>query len=255
MKVFGNSPEQYENNRIKLLRLLKVSRWVLLSVLLAPVVLVLLFQFKVLTSISPFSRDIQEPVAKVISKTGTGTAFLVSPTKLLTAAHILGGLKVGDEVDLIFERVEEMVNTTAKIKYIGQNEQNMAGNQGFPLDYFLEDFAVLELSTPSEIPPILLGESEAVNLLDEVILIGYPLGDFSITTGNINNDKYNDLDLFKLDAPSNPGNSGGPCILKLDNSVIGILVGGQESTQGQNIAIKINNIRNKLADIGIDISD
>jgi len=95
---------------------------------------------------------------------------------------------------------------------------------------------------------LVLGESDAVQNLDEVVLIGYPNGDYSITKGNINSDKYQGLNLFKLDATSNPGNSGGPCILKEDNTVIGILVGSSTTAQqGENIAVKISDVKKILA--------
>jgi len=116
-----------------------------------------------------------------------------------------------------------------------------------PIEYFLTDIAVLEVPEISEIVPLELGESDEVNNLDEVILIGYPHGDYSITEGNINSKEFQGYDLFKLDAASNPGNSGGPCILKSDNTVIGILVGGSGPLyQGENVALKINVVKKIL---------
>jgi len=108
------------------------------------------------------------------------------------------------------------------------------------------------VSEITDIEPLILGESSAVENLDEVILIGYPNGDYSITKGNINSQKYHDANLFKLDATSNPGNSGGPCILKNDNTVIGILVGGSSiAKQGENIALKIDDVKSMLDRAGI----
>jgi S1-C subfamily serine protease len=255
MKAFGITPEEYEKNRLGLLRAVRTSSWFFVVVLLLPFVVGLLYQFGILNSASPFSDDIQQPVAKVITPQGVGTAFLVSPTKLLTAGHVVNGLKVGDNVELVFERLETPQTIQAKILYIAPNTVQVKPDGSVPFEYFLNDFSVLELATPSEIPPLFLGESDAVNLLDEVILIGYPSADFSISKGNLNNDSFNGLNLFKLDATSNPGNSGGPCILKIDNTVIGVLVGGQQNSQGQNIAIKIADIQTKLKAAGIDITN
>jgi len=218
--------------------------------ILLPVLLYLLFHLNLIHSRSPFSSDIQEPVAKVVTPTGTGTAFLISPTLLLTARHVVEGMNIGDEVQLIFERSKSKLEVKAKIKYI--TPSNLKVIDGKVSDeYFLSDVAVLEVTAINEIEPLVLGESDGVNGLDEVILIGYPAGDYSITKGSINSDKFQNLNLFKLDAASNPGNSGGPLILKEDNTVIGILVGGSGSLQGENIAIKINDVKKILQNANI----
>jgi S1-C subfamily serine protease len=139
----------------------------------------------------------------------------------------------------------------AKIRYITPTDKQIVNGE-VDTEYFLTDMAVLEVSEISDIEPLVLGESSIVENLDEVILIGYPNGDYSITKGNINSQKYHDADLFKLDATSNPGNSGGPCILKNDNSVIGILVGGSSiAKQGENIALKIDDVKSILGKAGI----
>ena len=147
---------------------------------------------------------------------------------------------------MIFEHSKNQLQVKATIKYIAPSSvRSIAGT--VPADYFLSDMAVLEVSEISDIEPFVLGESDAVQNLDEVILIGYPNGDYSITKGNINSDKYQGLNLFKLDATSNLGNSGGPCILKDDNTVIGILVGSSATAQqGENIALKINDVKRIL---------
>jgi S1-C subfamily serine protease len=78
------------------------------------------------------------------------------------------------------------------------------------------------------------------------------MGDYSITKGNINSEKYQGVNLFKLDATSNPGNSGGPCILKDDNTVIGILVGSSATAQqGENVALKIDDVKKILKSANI----
>ena len=90
--------------------------------------------------------------------------------------------------------------------------------------------------------------------MTSIIAIGYPSGDYSITEGGINSDKVNDLELFKLDAATNPGNSGGPIISQDDHTVIGMLVGQKGGiTEGENIANKINNIMQLLENNGVSI--
>jgi S1-C subfamily serine protease len=244
--LLGITDHLQEQNRIAIKKRIGVVTTVFLTSVLLPFVLYALFHFNVVPSKPAFSSDIQEPVAKVVTGSGVGTAFLINPTTLLTARHVVENNKVGDQVDLIFEHSKNQLQIKATIKYIAPSSvRSIAGT--VPAEYFLSDIAVLEVSEITDIEPLVLGESDAVQNLDEVILIGYPNGDYSITKGNINSDKYQGLNLFKLDATSNPGNSGGPCILKDDNTVIGILVGSSATAQqGENIALKINDVKRIL---------
>jgi len=249
--LLGITDHLQEQNRIAIKKRIGIITSVFLTSVFLPFVLYALFHFNIVPSKPAFSSDIQEPVAKVVTGSGVGTAFLVNPTTLLTARHVVENNKVGDQVDLIFEHSKNQLQVKATIKYIAPSSvRSVAGT--VPAEYFLSDVAVLEVSEISDIEPLVLGESDAVQNLDEVILIGYPNGDYSITKGNINSDKYQGLNLFKLDATSNPGNSGGPCILKDDNTVIGILVGSSATAQqGENIALKINDVKRILNEVKI----
>lgn len=244
--LLGITDHLQEQNRITIKKRIGVVTSVFLASVFLPFVLYALFHFNIVPSKSAFSSDIQEPVAKVITGSGIGTAFLITPTTLLTARHVVENNRVGDQVDLIFEHSKNQLQVKATIKYIAPTSVRPVA-ETVPAEYFLSDVAVLEVSEITDIEPLVLGESDAVQNLDEVILIGYPNGDYSITKGNINSDKYQGFNLFKLDATSNPGNSGGPCILKDDNTVIGILVGSSATAQqGENIAVKINDVKRIL---------
>ncbi len=246
--ISENQNEILRTEKIKQRRITIVAA---ISVVFFPLLVWALFYFGVVPNNPSFASDIQEPVAKVVTKSGTGTAFLISPTILLTARHVVDGMAVGEEVELSFEHAQNKSQVKAKIKYITPTDKQVVNGQ-VEADYFLTDMAVLEVSGISDISPLVLGESSVVQNLDEVVLIGYPNGDYSITKGNINSQKYHDADLFKLDATSNPGNSGGPCILKNDNTVIGILVGGSAiAKQGENIALKIDQVKSILNKAGI----
>ncbi|NLJ08489.1 MAG: trypsin-like peptidase domain-containing protein [Sphingobacteriales bacterium] len=244
--LLGVTETIQENNRVSVLKKIRIITILFIVSILLPFLIYLFFNLGLITGKPAFNSDIQEPVAKVVTSTGVGTAFLISPTILLTARHVVENNKVGDEVELFFEQSKSKLNVKAKIKYISPSSVQPINGQ-VPMDYFLTDIAVLEAAEITEIEPLQLGESDAVNNLDEVILIGYPNGDYSISKGNINSDKFQGFNLFKLDATSNPGNSGGPCILKNDNTVIGILVGGSgPQYQGENIALKIDDVKRIL---------
>jgi len=244
--LLGITDNLQESKRIAIQKKVKTVVTAFLTTLILPFIIYALFHFNIVKGKPAFNSDLQEPVAKVITQKGIGTAFLINPTTLLTARHVVENMNVGDEVQLIFEQSKNKYQTTAKIKYISPSSQQPI-NGTVPMDYFLTDIAVLEVSAISDIEPLVLGESDGIQNLEEVVLIGYPNGDYSITKGNINSDKFQGLNLFKLDASSNPGNSGGPCILKSDNTVIGILVGGSgPGYQGENIAVKINDVKKIL---------
>jgi S1-C subfamily serine protease len=246
------SENQNEILRTEKIKHRRIAILTAIPVAFLPLLIWALFYFGVIPNNPSFSSDIQEPVARVVTKSGTGTAFLINSTTLLTARHVVDGMTVGDEVELFFEHSQNQLQVKAKIKYITPTDKQIVEGQVEP-EYFLTDMAVLEVSEISDIEPLVLGESSTVENLDEVILIGYPNGDYSITKGNINSQKYHDADLFKLDATSNPGNSGGPCILKNDNTVIGILVGGSAiAKQGENIALKIDDVKSILERAGIN---
>jgi S1-C subfamily serine protease len=244
--LLGVTETIQENKRVSVLKKIRVVTILFIVTILLPFLIYLLFNLGLITGKPAFNSDIQEPVAMVVSSTAVGTAFLISPTILLTARHVVENNKVGDEVEIFFEQSKNKLNVKAIIKYIPHTNVQLINGQ-VPMDYFLTDVAVLEVAEITEIEPLQLGESDAVNNLDEVILIGYPNGDYSISKGNINSDKFQGFNLFKLDATSNPGNSGGPCILKEDNTVIGILVGGSgPQYQGENVALKINDVKRIL---------
>ncbi len=244
--LLGVTETIQENSRVSTLKKIRAVTIIFVVTIMLPFLIYLLFNLGLITGKPAFNSDIQEPVAKVVTSTGVGTAFLISPTILLTARHVVENNKVGDEVELFFEQSKSKLNVKAKIKYISPSSFQPINGQ-VPMDYFLTDVAVLEVSEITEIEPLQLGESDAVSNLDEVILIGYPNGDYSISKGNINSDKFQGFNLFKLDATSNPGNSGGPCVLKNDNTVIGILVGGSgPQYQGENVALKINDVKRIL---------
>ena len=250
--LFGTTEYSYEKNRIKRKKRLNIVKTAFVITLFFPFIIYLMFYFGAIQGKSPFANDIQEPVAKVVTKSGVGTAFLISPTTLLTARHVVDGMSVGEYVELFFEQTKTQRQVQAKIKYITPTTLEIINGQ-VDAEYFLTDMAVLEVDEINDIEPLLLGESSTVENLDEVILIGYPNGDYSITKGNINSQSYHGADLFKLDATSNPGNSGGPCILKDDNTVIGIMVGGSAiAKQGENIALKIDDVKVILNKAGIN---
>ena len=94
------------------------------------------------------------------------------------------------------------------------------------------DLAMLKLERPPSKPVVaVLGDSDAVEVGDEVFVVGAPLGmSHSLTVGHISGRRVvNDLfggfepaELFQTDAAINAGNSGGP-MFDREGHVIGIV--------------------------------
>jgi hypothetical protein len=136
----------------------------------------------------------------------TGTGFVVNPNYVVTADHVL------EECSAV-----KIVHANQKItaQTVGRSRSNDLG-----LLHFDQQF----LHAAS------LRGGRSVRLGERVSNYGYPLfGDFSnsatITEGNINNlfGWGNDSTVMQFDAPTQPGNSGGP-VLDSSGNVAGVAI-------------------------------
>ena len=128
------------------------------------------------------------------------------------------------------------------------------------------DLAVLEVDTvPTEIQPLPLGDSDALQVGQTVAAIGNPFGlEGTLTTGIVSSlgrvvpsglSQFSIPQVIQTDAAINPGNSGGP-LLNLNGEVVGvntqILTGdGSRANSGVGFAVPSNIIR-KVAPSLID---
>ncbi len=92
-----------------------------------------------------------------------------------------------------------------------------------------------------------LGDSDLVRRADEVLALGYPLGQESLksTTGVISGREQH---FIQISAPINPGSSGGP-LLNINGEVIGINSGGFQEAQSVGYIIPINDLKLILPDL------
>jgi S1-C subfamily serine protease len=121
------------------------------------------------------------------------------------------------------------------------------------------DIALLQVQVPAStvFPPVAFGDSDTVQLGQNVVAIGYALGELTnsisagiisglsrdITAGNAANGKTEDLSgLIQTDAAINPGNSGGP-LLTLDGIVIGVNIATATGSQSIGFALPINEVK------------
>jgi serine protease Do len=111
------------------------------------------------------------------------------------------------------------------------------------------DLAVLKIpDAPAELPKAVLGDSSKIQIGEEVIAIGNPLGlEQTLTRGVISgvNRLIQEaqmplmLPLLQMDAAINPGNSGGP-LVNLCGEVIGINTASMSEAQNIGFAVPIN---------------
>lgn len=225
--------------------------WKFIFASLLPLLAILLVQTNIIPSKTKFSSSIYEPVALLITPTGTGSAFLLGATHLITARHVVDGINEGTTVDLVFDKANPKIETTATLLW---KDKTTVGVDALNIN----DFAVLKLTNagdlPENFPRLQLGLSAGVDLMTKVVLIGYPAGSFSITQGQISNTESHGLDVFQIDVSAWPGSSGGPLIEEETDEVIGILGYGMiEPFKGINVAYKIDNALREIQKSGIDI--
>ena len=111
--------------------------------------------------------------------------------------------------------------------------QDDFGSSRYPADIVKMDdaldLALLKVSPKAQLSPAVLGNSDAVNVADEVIAIGSPFGlDMTVSRGIISAKRKSMViegvthtNLLQTDAAINQGNSGGPLVAS-NGAVVGI---------------------------------
>ena len=131
------------------------------------------------------------------------------------------------------------------------------------------DLAVVRICCNAEFPSVDFGDSEQLQIGDEVLAVGYPVDDLipkdgetgqpkvivnpgevsaTVTRGIVSAVRYdseNDVELVQTDAPLNPGNSGGP-LFAMDGTIIGIVTFAVPDTEGLNFAVLETTVQEQL---------
>ena len=167
----------------------------------------------------------KEPYIKTSSYESIGTGFFINDkSELLTNFHVVNkGIKVHIQMPKL-------------------------GNKTFECDvvsvYPKLDLALIRVREFKNKKFLEFGDSELIRKGDNVIAIGYPLGQnkIKITSGIVSG--YQDGDI-QTDSPINPGNSGGP-LVDNNNKVIGINYAGYDEAQNIGYAIPIEYVKINL---------
>lgn len=187
--------------------------------------------------VTSLEKNILQPykVPKVNQCTGSG--FIINDQgEIITNAHVVNGA------------TSIMVQMTAFGKH--RFEVDLVGimpEKDIAMVKFKPEDLDLIIKALGKMPTLPLGDSDTVERSQEILALGYPLGQESLksTTGVISG---RESGRFQISAPINPGNSGGPSI-NCNGEVIGINSSGVLSAQNVGYIIPINEVKTFLDDL------
>ncbi len=116
------------------------------------------------------------------------------------------------------------------------------------------DLAVLRAQLSGRATPVRLGDSDAIQIGEQVVAIGNPIGlEHTITDGVVSARRdIQGRELIQMSVPISQGNSGGP-VFNMSGEVIGVAVGTIDGTafgvsvQNVNLAVPVSDVRALLA--------
>lgn len=181
--------------------------------------------------------DLLEPYKTPQQGTACGSGFFINDQGyLITNAHVVISAKtVWGQVPSLGKRIIDM-------EVIG-----ISPERDLALLRVTEEGRNLISKELGGIPYLPLGDSDLVRRSDDVLALGYPLGQqsFKSTTGVISGHEHH---LIQMSAPINPGSSGGP-LLNVKGEVIGVNSSGVTEAQNVGYAIPINTLKTILNDL------
>lgn len=157
---------------------------------------------------------------------GSGSGFFIDESGLImTNAHVV------DQHRAVYIQIPHFGKRRFDVEVIGVcPDRDLALLKVIP-----EDLAII-VAELGAVPILKFGDSDTVRRADEVMTLGYPLGQQSLksTVGVVSGRQHIDGHaMIQIDAPINPGNSGGPslnkagCVIGINSS--GIVEGGAQN--------------------------
>lgn len=156
---------------------------------------------------TPFEQLFRDQLRKRPQKTlDAGSGFIIDASGLIvTNGHVIGN---GRDIE-----VGLADGSTVRAEVVGVDD--------------LTDIAVLRIHPPHPLIALSWGSSRAVEVGDWVVTAGNPFGLANSVTAGIVSARGRDIgagpfdDFLQIDAPVNPGNSGGP-VFNMRGEVVGI---------------------------------
>lgn len=128
----------------------------------------------------------------------------------------------------------------------GKSYQEVSLIAGYPSN----DLAILYIEEDESFLPVILGDSDNLQIGEQILAIGNPYGfENTISDGLISGIReIGDFKLLQITAPVSPGSSGG-ALFNMKGEVIGITsIGSQWNAQNLNFAIPINILKFLVAE-------
>jgi serine protease Do len=165
----------------------------------------------------------------------TGSGFFISKNgDIITNAHVV------DQARAVSIQIPSLGKRRFDAQVIGVSpERDLALIRLFPNE--LQEV----LSTLPTLPILTLGNSDFINRADDIMALGYPLGQQSLksTTGVVSGREHvAGQHMVQTSAPINPGSSGGPS-LNTRGEVIGVNSSGIREAQNVGYFIPSNEVK------------
>ncbi len=184
--------------------------------------------------VTKMEKNILQPFQTPMPSQCTGSGFIINDSgEIITNAHVVNG------ATCIMVQIPSFGKHQFEVDLIGiMPEKDVA------LVKFRPDDATMIINALGKMPQLKLGDSDLLVRSEEILALGYPLGQQSLksTTGVISG---RESGMIQMSAPINPGNSGGPS-LNTKGEVIGINTAGITSAQNVGYIIAINDLKNVL---------
>lgn len=237
----------------KIQQTLRLPIGVLVGVFVLLVLIPILLKNKIFNNIG----GTMSPVVYVETYSGTGSAVYVGNNNLLTAAHVVADMAIGDMCEIQFQDPNSVsggvINAVAELVAMGKYLPTRASEE----DYALLRIHFLDASRIAQACGF--GNESMVKVGDPITVEGYAAGAWSTTKGTLSNIKGGILennDLYVVDAKAWHGNSGGALFDK-NNNLIGIVISGgaiDGINDDQTYALKVSKIKTILSAKGFQLN-
>jgi len=119
----------------------------------------------------------------------------------------------------------------------------------------VDDLAIIKITASSiDFPAVILGDSNKLEIGEEVMAVGYPLGlegGAAVTKGIVSAFRISEgVNYIQTDAAVNPGNSGAP-LINLRGEVVGVITFKlvREAVEGMGFAAAIDTAKSFIAEV------
>jgi serine protease Do len=181
--------------------------------------------------------DLLQPYKTPAQGASCGSGFFINDNgDLITNAHVVNQAKG------VWIQIPSLGKRIIDVEVVG-----VSPDRDIALLRLTEDSKKIVKEELGAIPFLPLGDSDIVYRSDDVLALGYPLGQQSLksTTGVISGHERH---YIQFSAPVNPGSSGGP-LLNSRGEVIGINSAAILEAQNVGYAIPINDLKLILPDL------